>query len=86
MSECDGFANYETWSVIVCIKNDQALYRYWRSVALQSSDVDALAETMEEEFEAKMPEIRTGVYRDLLGHALGNVDWHECAETILQGL
>lgn len=45
--------------------------------------VHALAGQLKEEHEEAAPVV-TGVFADLLGAALGNVDWHEIAESLLE--
>jgi hypothetical protein len=81
----NGWANYQTWVVNLWMTNsgDEWLRELARD-CLDNSDgditdaTDALAQALESQHDEFMPET-TGVYADLLGHALGMVDWHEIA-------
>jgi hypothetical protein len=75
----NGWSNYETWVVALWLDNEEGSYNYWNEVA-EGLDVYDLSKRLEEEFEEFNPVEATGVYSDLLTHALGRVDWYEIAE------
>lgn len=89
----NGWTNYETWCVNLWLSNDQGSQEYAcerAQEALQSaiddntSDAKAeaastLADELEQMHDENKPEA-SGVYADLLGAALGAVNWREIAE------
>lgn len=92
----NGWSNYETWAVALWINNDQGSQEYAYELARQAYD-DAeegvephrskaqLSDSLKDWHEEQMPEVE-GVFADLLGAALGEVDWYEIAETFLAEL
>ena len=90
----NGWTNYETWNVKLWMDNEEGSYRYWQGMAQDVwEDVDhdkddfcsKMAQHLKENHEENMPDV-TGVYADLLGAALSEVDWYEIAETFLEDL
>lgn len=93
----NGYKNYETWNVCLWIDNDQGLQEYWGEIAQEVYDdaeatsygtkkemaISDLAKRMKDDFQEQMPEL-DGMWADLLGAALSEVDWHEVAETRLE--
>ena len=92
----NGWSNYETWNVALWMDNDGS-DAYWRECAEQcAEDTDedddvetrkndatlALADMLKAQHEEAMPEV-TGTFADLLGAALGQVNWYEIASHIL---
>jgi hypothetical protein len=77
----NGWSNYETWCVNLWLSNDEGLYhetrqllrgcgrRYDRADALNCWVRDDLA-----------PDLGATFAADLLGSALGSVDWYEIAD------
>lgn len=100
MAEYTGWSNYETWCANLWITNEQSSQEYWEeraTEAFESTDPDdddrnsEAASTLEDElkefWEDHLPEeteVR-GLYRDLLTHALGQVDWREIAKHFIDG-
>jgi len=83
----NGWLNYQTWNVALWIDNDQGSQEFWieRAEALveehgKEDAVYPLSQELEAEFDENMPEGVSGTYADLLGHALGMVDWYEIAQ------
>lgn len=82
----NGWTNYETWNVALHMDNDEGSYREARRVArgfVRTEDSaddarNAMAGWLKETHEEAMPEL-SGTYGDLLGAALGEVDWYEIA-------
>ena len=95
----NGWTNYETWAVALWMDNEQGSYTYWREQAEQCFDDtneedqrderrrasrSALADRIQEVFESDSPLAdQASVYSDLLTAALGEVDWYEIAEHLI---
>ena len=89
----NGWTNYETWVVNLWLSNEQGSQEQIEEQAEQSvtdaieqdeSDVRqaatyALSKYLEEMHDECVPET-TGVFADLINHALGMVDWYEIAK------
>jgi hypothetical protein len=87
----NGWSNYETWAMALWIDNEETTYRYWRAAARELIQGPAmkkrerlyvLAGRLKDEFEDERPELE-GVWGDLLGAAMSEVNWHEIAGVIL---
>lgn len=90
-----GWTNYETWVVKLWMDSEENSYNYWQERArelvkekgeyITLTLADELKEGHEEAMEdAWMAE--AGVYTDLLYSALGEVNWYEIAEFILEAV
>jgi hypothetical protein len=85
----NGWTNYETWLIKLWMDNDEGSYHYWQDSAQEAYDDDHedaasnLAETLKQIYNDNAPEV-SGVYADLLNASLGEVDWHEIAESLLE--
>lgn len=79
----NGWTNYETWVLKLWQDNEQPSQEWWLDAAKNAESKGTLADQMQEEYEEAMPET-TGVWSDLLTSALGNVDWFEIAEHLLE--
>jgi len=74
-----GWANYETWAVSLWLNNEESSYKYWHREARTAPDVESLVDQMKEEISDEAPELE-GLWADLLGAALSEVNWYEIAE------
>ena len=93
----NGWTNYETWAVKLWMDNDEGSYHYWQDVTRQTwKDAEAtqyadrstiarmaLADTLKNEHEEALPKLQ-GFASDLLTAALGDVDWYEIANSLLE--
>lgn len=94
----NGWTNYETWAVKLWMDNDEGSYNYWneRTEELYEEAVPAfsftskrdaarvaLMDELKETHEENAPENEASIYTDLMSAALGSVDWHEIAESLL---
>ena len=79
----NGWTNYETWVLKLWMDNEQSSQEYWLEVAKNADSKGVLADQMQDEYEEAMPET-TGVWSDLLSAALGEVDWFEIAEYLIE--
>lgn len=82
MSTYNGWTNYETWVTKLWMDNDEGSYRYWAEQA-RHADIASLARMIEEEHDEAAP-ATTGIFADLLTHALGRVNWEEIAESLIE--
>lgn len=90
---CEGYSNYETFSVAVVIDNDKGSYTYWRERAreeLATAKADQvatvgerarwnLADALEDHVRSEAPEL-TEYYSSLLLAGISGVDWREIAD------
>ena len=90
--EYNGWTNYETWNVHLWITgNDQGTYDYWREQTELCLDTPgeildatyALSVALKAEHIDNIPETLKGVYADLLGAALSEVNWTEIAQSLI---
>ena len=95
----NGWTNYETWCVKLWIDNDQGEHEHWREQAREAwrdsvhpqypgqarSDTARayLAERLKDAWHDANPDLGATVWADLLGAALGEVDWYEIAQAML---
>lgn len=97
MTEYNGWTNYETWAVMLWINNSAGSQDYWHEQAREcwSEDSDTtdpsasaryhLAERLNGAHNDGIPDAVDGtVYADLLNAALSEVDWDECADSLLE--
>lgn len=93
----NGWSNYETWVANLWMDNDegmQNLAREWAQEDLDDAEGDKdeasrnLAARLEAMHDDGLADIAgvTGVFSDLLRHALGMVDWREIADAMLSDL
>ncbi len=91
MPSYNGWTNYETWNAKLWMDNDQGEQEYWDEAAdacLTEHDGDALeaedqlATLLEDYHEEYMPQCH-GMYADILSAAIGDINWHEIAASLL---
>jgi hypothetical protein len=90
----NGWKNRETWAVALWIDSTEAEQTYWKERAQEEMDghfykegaVASLAEDLRDTIGENSPISENNVYSDLLNGALENVDWHEIAEHLIEGL
>lgn len=93
-----GWTNYETWAVKLWMDNEEPSYRHWTDRAetaheaishripgatLHDIPVHNLADEVKEWVQENAPEVQ-GMYSDLLQGAIGSVNYHEIAESLLE--
>jgi len=82
--EYNGYTNYETWLVALWINNDEGLQDYVMEMAARSDGYAYhLADDMKAYFEDDKPEL-SGMWADMLGAALSEVDWDDLGETFMR--
>lgn len=96
----NGWTNYETWVVNLWMDNEEGTHDYWLEVAADvynneakeqnfftkiEDAVSILADRLKDSHEDNRPEL-PGVYGDLIGAALGEVNWQEIAEHLLENV
>ena len=85
--EYNGWRNWETWCVHLWITGEESSYGYWMDMA-NRYDRDRLREELEAHYTEALAllEELPGVFRDLLGGSLREVDWQEIAEALREGM
>jgi hypothetical protein len=98
--EYNGWTNYETWVVNLWMDNEEGIHDYWLEVAEDAYSDEAkeqnhfskiedaaciLADRLKDHHEENRPEL-PGVYGDLIGAALSEVNWREIAEHLLENV
>ena len=79
MEKYNGYANFETWCVMLWIDNSQAVYNYFINIAREKETHETM-DILKEYFEENSPLINeASLYADLLNGALSVVNWHEIA-------
>jgi hypothetical protein len=91
----NGWSNYETWVVKLWMDNDEISYNFWRErvqdhIATytdredgwKDEAVNCLADEIKDTHEADLPHVE-GFAADLLNAAMGEVDWREMAESMI---
>lgn len=85
MSETyNGYTNYPTWNVKLWIDNEEGSYNYWHDAAREAEDASDLARRLQEEHEEAAPDLGASTFSDMLGYAMGLVNWYEIAEMLIE--
>lgn len=94
----NGWTNYPTWAVKLWLDNAEPAYRYWTETAhklreagpqpiagtsLTREPRGILADRLKEAIEDSLPDLGASMASDLLGYAIGTVNWYEIAENLL---
>ena len=84
----NGWKNYETWNVKLWLDNEegtQELQNAWaHDVQNNHRPISDLADIIKDFIEENNPLLgEASLYSDILSAALGDVDWYEIAEHIL---
>lgn len=83
----NGWSNYPTWNVALWLGNEPATYEDSRRITRENAHkgrshvADALRDYVEEL--AGEPLTEASFVADLLGHAIGEVDWFELADSMM---
>ena len=94
----NGWTNYETWNVKLWMDNDQGSYNHFNELAQDCYDnAEAeksftrderatldLADALKDEFQEACPDLGASCWADLLLAALGEVNWYEIAEHLIE--
>jgi hypothetical protein len=85
----NGWSNYPTWAVNLWLSNDEGLYRETLELAQDASRNDeargSLAQSLKDwVVDDLAPDLGASFAADLLGYALGEVDWDEIAAAWLE--
>ena len=82
----NGWANYETWAVKLWLDNDEGFHgivQVW--INDYSSSKGKVADFLKDLVEETNPLAGSAtMFTDLLGHAIGRVDWFEIAASVLE--
>lgn len=88
----EGWKNYETWCVALWINNEEPMYDEAREMTRAAFDEPSmrqaryqLAGAIKNWIEEMQPEL-SGMWADMMGAALSEVDWDEIADTFLKEL
>jgi hypothetical protein len=87
----NGWSNYPTWAVNLWLSNDEGLYNETQEkaqfAANQADPSNGLASSLRYWVENELaPDLGATFAADLLGYALGEVNWHEIADVWLEEL
>jgi len=88
----NGWTNYETWAAYIWMTSEEGTYKAWtqeaRAAKEEAGDKLAargiLAERMQEAIEENAPDLPASLYSDLLGRAIGRIDFLEVAAAFLE--
>lgn len=84
MEKYNGYTNYPTWNVKLWIDNEEGSYNYWHDAAREAEDASDLARRLQEEHEEAAPDLGASTFSDMLGFAMGLVNWYEIAEMLIE--
>lgn len=84
----NGWKNYPTWNVSLWLDNDPSTYFSVRDMATQAKGTDVPRVTLADDLETLLREgdptnAEASPYADIMGWALGQVDWFELADHYL---
>jgi hypothetical protein len=83
----NGWTNYPTWAVNLWLSKDEPLYRQTLELAESyhklGRETYEFADSLKNQVEEMLPDLGATFAADLLGYAVGNVDWFEIAQAWL---
>lgn len=80
-----GWTNYETWAVGLWINQDEPMYRYLKLLA-HSPQLNIEKDRALREWVEGMNTLTDGsMFSDLLGRAIGRVNWTEIMNAAMEG-
>lgn len=90
----NGWKNFETWACSLWLNNDETVYWHWMDAAKAALDTaggdkdraaDILAGQIKGNLTENAPDMGAGLYAELLGNGLQNIDYVEIARAFLEG-
>ena len=91
----NGWSNYPTWNVKLWLDNDQGLYNAVQDMARRASNKHLsdlsgatvmLAQELQAFVEELLPDLGASFASDLLGWAVGQTNWYEMAQNIMEDI
>jgi hypothetical protein len=87
----NGWSNYPTWCVNLWLSNDEGLYNETldkaRFASRQADPTNGLAYSLKFWItDELLPDLGASFAADLLGYAVGSVDWREIADAWLEDI
>jgi hypothetical protein len=81
----NGWPNYETWNVALWIDNEEGMLSYVIECVEEGMRPHEVGDAVREIIEEENPlASAASMFSDLLGHALGRVDWNKIGEHYLE--
>ena len=77
-----GWANYPTWAVHLWLANTEDLYHGAIGILADAGEPSQGARDLREWVEDQNPLDTAGMYTDILGWSLGDVDWDSVARAL----
>jgi len=84
-----GWENYQTWVVALWLDNEPSSYHWFQDRTDALHDKDDADRLLADEIQEYVTELNplaesASMFSDLMGHALGAVDWYEIAHSLLE--
>ena len=76
----NGWSNYETWCVNLWLTNEEESSLELTAIVRDAEDLGQASQIIKEWVEEMLPDLGASFAADLLGAAVGAVNWYEIAE------